>query len=399
MPHQQRVSPHELRPQIQKTYSCNCPAGFQLSVKYLFTPATNPLYAEPMRILLHSIFITVASLSAPQLAVAQEVSAKMLGGIYAPTAAGARVAFIASSRSVCSGTLVGKNLVLTAAHCVFGDPDPSNYTIFVDNSRYSASGVYHESGFDFERPLEEARPYDLGMIVLSTNAKKKAPVPILIGRRARARQNLFIAGYGLNERSVRRVRTYKQMFKIGEIRLSSTDDEVLFSNHRATRTSLCSGDSGGPALQHYGNYIAMVGVASTGTNSERDGKCVLAQGGESAHVDLQSSHSLQFLAGFDGVEYATWGNMQISKVVDEIKPQLMKAVRARSLSQRKKIVIQALQTLRRVRDGGTENRVSLIDPAITALQEAKSATSLATGQGAIKEAYRLIAEVAKLGVT
>jgi secreted trypsin-like serine protease len=57
-------------------------------------------------------------------ALSQEVSAKLLGGFYAPKAAGGRIAFLFIGDSMCTGTLVGKNLVLTAAHCVYNEGDP-----------------------------------------------------------------------------------------------------------------------------------------------------------------------------------------------------------------------------------------------------------------------------------
>ena len=202
----------------------------------------------------HSIIVALVSsllfhVATPYEALSQEVTAKLLGGIYAPTAAGARVAFVISSQSACSGTLVGKNLVLTAAHCVYNDGEPTDYSVFVGGSRHSVASVWYDSGFDMDRPIPEVRPYDLGMIVLAQPVTTKAPIPILVGHRPRARQRLFIAGYGLNERDANQAKTYKSFFKIGEVRLDGTDGEVLYSSHKATRSSLCAGDSGGPAIQ------------------------------------------------------------------------------------------------------------------------------------------------------
>jgi V8-like Glu-specific endopeptidase len=332
-------------------------------------------------------------------AISQEVSAKLLGGIRAPTAAGARVAFIVSSQSACTGTLVGKNLVLTAAHCVYDDGDPANYYVFVGGSRQPVESLWYDSGFDESLPIADARPYDLGMIVLARNVTKNSPVPVLVGRKPRARQRLVVAGYGLNERDQNRAKTYKEFFKLGEIQVAAAEDGVVYSIHRTTRTSLCSGDSGGPAIEWHGDYFALVGVASTGTNAQRKGRCVPRGGGISAHVNLQSSNSLQFLSAFEGVEYATWGNMDLAKVVYEMKPKLAKGIRARSLSQLKKIATESLKALRRAGPKATEDRQVLIAQAITALTDVRSATSLATAKTSAKQAQTLIGRIAKMGIT
>jgi hypothetical protein len=347
-----------------------------------------------------AIFLaTIVPLTIPREACSQDVHAKLLGGIYAPTAAGARVAFIVVGDSLCTGTLVGKNLVLTAAHCVYDEGDPSNYLVFVDGSRKAVASAWYDSGFDPNLSIPEARPYDLAMIVLAQDATKKAPIPVLVGRRPKARERLFIAGYGLSERDIRRMKTYKKQFKIGEIQLKATDGEVLYSTHRPTRSSLCGGDSGGPAVKMHGNHIAVVGVASTGTNTSRDGRCYLDDGGISAHVDLQSPNSLQFLAAFDGVEYATWGDMTLANVVDEIKPKLAKARRARSLSRLKKIVVPSLQELRRAGPRGSQDRQELVMQAIAALTGAKSSSSLTTAKRYTQEAHAIVNRISKMGIT
>jgi hypothetical protein len=346
-----------------------------------------------------TFLLAIMQLSPPRQALSQEVHAKLLGGFHAPTAAGARVAFFFVGNSMCTGTLVGKNLVLTAAHCVHDEGDPNNYLVFVDGTRKAVASAWYDPGFDPDLPIVEVRPYDLGMIVLAENATKKAPIPVLVGRRPRAPERFFIAGYGLSERDIRRMKTYKEQFKIGEIQLKGTDGEMLYSTHRPTRSSLCGGDSGGPALKFHGDYIALAGVASTGTNSSRDGRCYLTGGGVSAHVDLQSPNSLSFLAAFEGVEYATWGDMALAKVADDMSPQLARAGRARSLSQLKKIVTPHLQALKRAAPKATAERQTLIAQAIEALTTATNSNSLGNAKKATKAAQRFLGQIRRMGIT
>ena len=355
-----------------------------------------------MRLLL-SVFTTLLTaalpFTCPREVLSQEVSAKLLGGFYAPKAAGGRIAFLFIGDSMCTGTLVGKNLVLTAAHCVYNEGDLDNYLVFVDGARRAVKSVWYESRFDSNAPIVEARPYDLGMIVLRQKITKQDPVPILIGRRPRVSDQLVVAGYGLSERDISRMRTYKEQFKIGEIKLKYTDGEMLYSTHRPTRTSLCGGDSGGPAVRFYGNHIAQVGVASTSTNESSGPRCHLAHGGISTHVDLQSSTSLDFLAEFEGVEYATWGDMVLAKVVDDMKPRLAKAARAPSLKRIRTVARQSLAELRRAGPNGSENRQTLVSQAIDALTQAKNATSLTTAKLFTRKAQGYVARLSRMGIT
>lgn len=387
---------HDDRPSIPEstsnpTHSMAQPLPITSTTRYLSRMRLLPLLAT-------TLLAAALPFLSPQEALPQEVSAKLLGGFYAPSAAGGRIAYLETLTSSCTGTLVGKNLVLTAAHCVYEEGDPNNYKVFVGGARRAVKSVWYDSSFDLNAPVSEARPYDLGMIVLKENVSK-LPVPILVGRRPRAYDQFVVAGYGLSERDFRRMKTYKDMFKIGDIELREADGKVLYSTHRPTGTSLCGGDSGGPALRFFGNYLAQVGVASTGTNDSRNGRCYLNDRGISTHVDLQSANSLQFLSEFEGVEYATWGDMALAKVVDDMKPQLAKATRAPSLTRLRKIVRQSLTELRRAGPKGSKNRQTLVDQAIDALTDAKNAASLTTAKSFTRKAQGYVARLSRMGIT
>jgi V8-like Glu-specific endopeptidase len=371
------------------------------SVVQPFPFKPNTRYLTRMRLLLSlatTLLATALPLTRPQEALSQEVSAKLLGGFYAPTAAGGRIAYFETRNSACTGTLVGKNLVLTAAHCVYEEGNPNNYKVFVGGARRAVKSVWHDSSFDINEPIVEMRPYDIGMIVLKQNVTK-LPVPVLVGRRPRAYDRLVVAGYGLSERDARKMTTYKELFKIGDIEVREADGKMLYSTHRPTDTSLCGGDSGGPALRFFGNHIAQVGVASTGTNDSRSGRCYLSGRGISTHVDLQSSTSLDFLAEFDGVEYATWGDMALAKVVDDMKPRLAKAARAPFLTRIRTIARQSLAELRRAGPNGSDNRQSLVSQAIDALTQAKNASSLTTAKLFTRKAQGYVSRLSRMGIT
>lgn len=365
-----------------------------------FKPKTR--YSAGMRLLpsLATIFLATAlQFTCLHEALSQEVSAKLLGGFYAPTAAGKRIAYLENGVGRCSGTLVGSNLVLTAAHCVYDEGDPRKYTVRVGGARRKVKRLAYESDFDGDAPIIKVARYDLAILVLDQRVTASSPIPILVGRRPRVFDRLLVAGYGVSERDSRRMRNFKERFKIGEITLKEADGSILFSTHQPTRTSICPGDSGGPAVVLYGNYLAQVGVASAGTNDVRNGRCYLDDSGVSAHVDLQSSTSLDFLAEFEGVEYATWGDMVLAKVVDDMKPRLAKAARAPSLTRIRTVARQSLAELRRAGPNGSDNRQALVAQATDALTDAKNATSLTTAKLFTRKAQGYVARLSRMGIT
>ncbi|HOH02686.1 MAG TPA: S1 family peptidase, partial [Polyangiaceae bacterium] len=174
-------------------------------------------------------------------------------------------------QSICTGTLIAPNIVLTARHCV------SNTNEYVDcvndvTGEFSASELYILKGYD---PLsgnpqaiaQGAQVYhdgskglcghDLALIRLSSPISSLTPVRVRVSSAPTIGETFKAVGYGLtnpnNPNSSGR-RYYRD---------GVTVSQIVYGNDFRGGQSICSGDSGGPAISQQG---AVFGVTSRGAD-------------------------------------------------------------------------------------------------------------------------------------
>ena len=184
-----------------------------------------------------------------------------INNLYSPQILKINIIFKDSTSGFCTGTVIGADSVLTAAHC-FTDGYQSANISKPTGETVAVNQVMIHPDFLVNK--------NLGAIfndvaVVKTSAPLNLPkLGILVSRQVETNELIEIYGFGLDENG-----TY------GNLKTGTMQIDTVTQNHLiATFSSLsnpCNGDSGGPALVNVLNSdgslksVSIAGIISSGT--------------------------------------------------------------------------------------------------------------------------------------
>jgi MYXO-CTERM domain-containing protein len=177
-------------------------------------------------------------------------------------------------QSMCTATLVAPNLLLTARHCVsagadenvlcgdakLGEPYPAN-AFYATNDPQPREESPFFSAHDVKVPVQggDTCGYDIALIVLDDNVPTTLATPSVprIDREVIPGETYTAVGYGVDENGRS---TGTRMERTGlnvDCQPGSCGSGVESTEFRG-ETGICSGDSGGPALDADGKVVGVV---------------------------------------------------------------------------------------------------------------------------------------------
>jgi uncharacterized protein (TIGR03382 family) len=230
--------------------------------------------------LLAALALTACANSAPE-SIGKTRSA-IVGGTE-ESADPAVVAIYVGPAQACSGSIIAKNLVLTAGHCAVNDAlltVPGVSVLFGENADADgAREIYVKKWVKHPKYTGEGNPYDVAIFTLEKDVTDVAPMTLIgtpIGSAAIGTPIRHV-GYGENDEKnqsgegLKRTATYP---------IHRIEPFLLWSGGTGEQT--CEGDSGGPALLMDNGVEKIVGVVSGGANCHDDGS--------DARVDVAEIH-------------------------------------------------------------------------------------------------------------
>jgi secreted trypsin-like serine protease len=204
----------------------------------------------------------------------------MVGG--APPAgdfARAAVMIVGSRGNFCTGTLIARDLVLTAAHCVppgldykLVQLDAQRQPALRDTSRVERHPQFSQQTFDNHRATA-----DVALIKLAAPAQNPAQAVLFSGAFSVAPGDRFsVAGYGLTQRGdgktggTLRGANLVATGKPGNLQIRLVDPTT---NGDRAGVGACTGDSGGPVFRDVAGRSLVIGVISWSTGPNNSEGC------------------------------------------------------------------------------------------------------------------------------
>jgi len=201
-----------------------------------------------------------------------------------PTSPGSEVTratvMITGSRGTfCTGTLIARDLVLTAAHCVqpgadykLIEFDPQRQPTLRDTSR-----IERHPKFSMQTFLANRATADVALIKLAAPAASSVTAPLFSGPlKVAPGDRITVAGYGLAVRGdgksggISRAAELVATGRPGNLQIRLVDPRTKGARPGA---GACTGDSGAPAFANEGSRLAVIAVVSWSTGPNLTDGC------------------------------------------------------------------------------------------------------------------------------
>jgi secreted trypsin-like serine protease len=228
--------------------------------------------------------IIIAAMAGVALTGSDDAAAVVGGAQPAATGIGRSVVLIlgsyGTSSTACSATAVGRDLLLTAAHCVQPGAD---YKLVASETGEApvlkdVARIEREPQFDLKRLFGHLATADVALIKLAEPLASRIP-PVRIGSETETvavGDTLVVVGYGVTVRGdgrtggTARAASLAVTGQPGSLQIRLVDPAT---KGVSAGLGACTGDSGAPAFRDAGGGLTIIGVVSWSTGPNLSAGC------------------------------------------------------------------------------------------------------------------------------
>jgi len=197
-----------------------------------------------------------------------------------------------SELGICTGALLTTTSVLTAGHCFREVPAARAEIVVSNQSSQSASFSVHPKYRFIEN---DASPYDAAIVHLQTPITT-GTLPLLLSEGISSGDDVTIIGYGQDENGNSAIDSNPaNSLHQGKMVIDNVQSGFFFSNFSSDSSSICLGDSGGPAIRlNRAGQAGIVGIANA-VGGESLADITQCLNGTALFTDIQSGSVRDFI--------------------------------------------------------------------------------------------------------
>lgn len=198
--------------------------------------------------------------------------------------------------AVCTGTFLTSRKLLTAAHC-FVDSGGKSAQVITGSTNSRASKITVHPQY---RPTDSISQFDVAVVELP-QAVNVATLPIFASEGTARGQRFTIIGFGNDENGNSAANVPpNEALNAASMIIEETRSGAFLASYDRTGSSICSGDSGGPALRkNRDGLTGILGVAQAvlidPDDVRPDGTPICKEGTVAIFTNTQSGSALDFI--------------------------------------------------------------------------------------------------------
>lgn len=198
--------------------------------------------------------------------------------------------------AVCTGTFLTSRKLITAAHC-FADTGGKSAQVITGVTNVKTSKITIHPQY---RPTDNISQVDVAVVELP-QAQNATTLPIFASENTARGQRFTIIGFGNDENGDSAANVPpNEALNAASMIIEETRKGAFLAAYDRTNSSICSGDSGGPALRKNRDGITgILGVAQAvlidPKEVRKDGTPICKKGTVAVFTNTQSGSALDFI--------------------------------------------------------------------------------------------------------